>query len=230
MDNGRHNVIARFDEIALDYDFQRKKLIPCFDDFYNIAVSLAATAKDSPTILDIGAGTGLFSAFLLEKYPEANVTLIDISEKMLEVAKKRFNDRPNVTYIADDYTTHDYSGSFDIVISSLSIHHLTDIEKKALYKKIYSLLNDDGVMVNADQVLGSTPYLETLYKEDWKQKVERSGLPEKAILSAYERTKLDKMSPLDEQLSWLKEAGFADVDCMYKYFNFVVMFGRKTPG
>ncbi len=45
--------------------------------------------------------------------------------------------------------------------------------------------------------------------------------------ASYERTKLDKMATLDQQLSWLTEIGFADVDCMYKYYNFVVMFARK---
>lgn len=230
MENGRENVMARFNEIALDYDRQRQMLIPCFDDFYSIAAAAAASAKVSPHILDIGAGTGLFSAFMLEKYPGAHLTLIDISDKMLEVAQSRFERHPKVAYVADDYTKHEFSGSFDIVVSSLSIHHLSDIEKKELYRKAYALLNPGGVFVNADQVLGSTPYLETLYKDDWKMKVEASGLPREARSAAYERTKLDKMAPLDAQLGWLTEAGFADVDCIYKYYNFVVMFGRKTSG
>ncbi|BAU27289.1 tRNA (cmo5U34)-methyltransferase [Aneurinibacillus soli] len=227
MENRRENVMTKFDEIASKYDEQRKKLIPCFDDFYSIAVSVAKAANDSPNILDVGAGTGLLSAFILEKYPQANVTLIDISEKMLEVAKVRFEKYQNVTYIVDDYTKHDFTEKFDVVISSLSIHHLTGIEKKGLYERIFSWLKADGVFVNADQVLGSTPYIDELYKTDWKQKVESSGMDRHEIISTYERTKLDKMSTLNEQLDWLKEAGFSDADCVYKYFNFVVLYGRK---
>jgi tRNA (cmo5U34)-methyltransferase len=83
------------------------------------------------------------------------------------------------------------------------------------------------VFINADQVLGSTPFLETLYKKDWKRKVENSALTTEDLQSAYERTKLDKMARLEDQLNWLEEAGFSDVDCVYKYFSFVVMFGRK---
>ncbi|WCN38803.1 class I SAM-dependent methyltransferase [Aneurinibacillus uraniidurans] len=227
MEHKRANVMAKFDEIASKYDEQRKKLIPCFDDFYSIAVSAAKTANDSPNILDVGAGTGLLSDFVMEKYPKASLTLVDISEKMLEMARVRFEKYPNVTYIVDDYTKHDFTEKFDVVISSLSIHHLTDMEKKNLYERIFSLLKADGVFVNADQVLGSTSYIDELYKTDWKQKVENSGLARQEIMSAYERTKLDKMSTLEEQISWLKEAGFSDVDCMYKYFNFVVLYGRK---
>lgn len=227
MENNRSKVMVKFDQIAGDYDNQRRKLIPCFDDFYDIPVSIVDTINDSPNILDIGAGTGLFSAKMLEKYPKANVTLIDISEKMLEVAKSRFNNNSNVKYIVDDYTKHEFKGAFDIVISSLSIHHLTDTEKKNLYAKIFSIMTRNGWFLNADQVLGTTPYIEALYKLDWQKKVESSGLSKVEILSAYERTKLDKMSTLDDQLNWLKAVGFSDVDCIYKYFNFVVLFGRK---
>jgi tRNA (cmo5U34)-methyltransferase len=227
MDDNRNEVIVRFDEIATNYDNQRSKLIPCFVDFYHVPVAIASTAVESPNILDIGAGTGLFSSFMLEKYPKANMTLIDISEKMLEVANSRFKNNSNVKYIVDDYTKHKFEDTFDIVISSLSIHHLTDADKKDLYNKIFSIMKENSLFINADQVLGNTPYLETVYKEDWKKKIESSGLSKTEIMSAYERTSLDKMSTLDVQIAWLKEIGFSDVDCIYKYFNFVVLMGRK---
>ncbi|MEW9670076.1 class I SAM-dependent methyltransferase [Ammoniphilus sp. 3BR4] len=227
MEHKPSKVRIEFDQIAGDYDKQRRKLIPCFDDFYQIPVSIAETNSDSPNILDIGAGTGLFSAKMLEKHPRANVTLIDISEKMLEVAKSRFHNKSNVKYIVDDYIKHEFKDTFDIVISSLSIHHLTDTEKKDLYAKVFSILTPHGIFLNADQVLGSTPFIESLYKLDWQKKVESSGLSKDEILSAYERTKLDKMSTLGDQLNWLQSVGFSDVDCIYKYFNFVVLFGRK---
>lgn len=227
MDFERSDVKVKFNENASQYDGQRKKLIPCFDDFYSIAISIAETNTDSPNILDIGAGTGLLSSLILEKFPNANVTLIDLSEKMLDVAKERFKANPNVTYIIDDYTKYEFDKKYDAVISSLSIHHLTGDDKRQLYHNIYSGLNKKGVFINADQVLGGTPYIESLYKRDWKYKVENSGLSKEEILSAYERAKLDKMSTLEDQMNWLKDAGFLDVDCVYKYFNFIVLFGRK---
>lgn len=146
---------------------------------------------------------------------------------MLDVARERFKSNPNLTYIVDDYTKHKFDKKYDVVISSLSIHHLTGDEKKQLYHNIYSSLNENGVFINADQVLGGTPYIESLYKRDWKYKVENSGLSEEEICLAYERAKLDKMSTLEDQINWLNDSGFLDVDCVYKYFNFVVLFGRK---
>ncbi|MBN6189053.1 class I SAM-dependent methyltransferase [Aneurinibacillus sp. BA2021] len=227
MERERNQVMEQFNEIAQHYDQQRRKLIPCFDDFYSIPVTIAETKSESPTILDIGAGTGLLSARMLEKYPNASITLIDLSEKMLDMAALRFEQRSQVKYIVGDYTTYEFADTFDIVISSLSIHHLMDGEKKALYHKVFSIMKQDGIFINADQVLGSSPYIESLYTGDWKKKIEQSGLTREEIASAYERTALDKMSTLEDQMMWLKEAGFTDVDCIYKYFNFVVLFGRK---
>lgn len=226
--NSKESIIQKFNENAEKYDSQRRKLIPCFDDFYSIPISIMEHHSSAPTVLDIGAGTGLFASFILNKFPEAKVTLIDISEKMINVAKERFSDFSNINYIVADYTSYEFENKFDIIVSSLSIHHLTDTEKKNLYSQIYNSLNDGGIFVNADQVLGHTASLEKLYKDDWKNKIEKSGLTEEEIFSAYERTKLDKMATLTDQLNWLEESGFNDVDCIYKYFNFVVMYGRKT--
>ncbi|WNS77725.1 class I SAM-dependent methyltransferase [Domibacillus sp. DTU_2020_1001157_1_SI_ALB_TIR_016] len=140
--------------------------------------------------------------------------MFDLSEKMIDVAKERFARDEDVDYIIADYTDYTFDRNYDLVISSLSIHHLPDEEKKKLYQRIFSFLNSGGVFVNADQVLGDTPFIESLYKEDWRNKVERSGLSLQEIEAAYERTKLDKMSTLEEQLCWLKESGFHDVDCL----------------
>ncbi|MFD0696972.1 class I SAM-dependent methyltransferase [Paenibacillus sp. GCM10027628] len=229
MNDAKHNPIqARFDEIASKYDSQRRKLIPCFDEYYQIAASLIPSGSKAPHILDLGAGTGLFSSLVSAQHPDASFTLIDLSEGMLDIAKQRFGaESPNFKYITADYSRFDYADSYDCIISSLSIHHLEDHEKYDLYHRIFKLLKPGGVFVNADQVLGSSPFLENLYRSDWEGKIEATDLSREALQAAYERTKLDKMATLDHQLNWLREAGFVDVDCVYKYYNFVVMHGRK---
>ncbi|MGV8077511.1 MAG: class I SAM-dependent methyltransferase [Methanosarcina sp.] len=217
----------QFDDISKKYDEQRKKFIPCFDDFYGVSVSLTSVDKENPNILDVGAGTGLLSAFLMEKYPKASFTLIDLSEKMLDIAKDRFRSSPNVKYIIGDYSKYDFVEKYDMVVSALSIHHLEGEEKKRFYKKTYSMLKQNGIFINADLVYGETPFIENLNKTIWKQYIEGSGLPKEEILAGYERSKLDKESKLDQQIDWLKEVGFCDVSCIYKFYHFAVMFGRK---
>jgi len=79
-----------FDAIATEYDAQRVYVIPEMQKFYDVAVWSADNLTKNPDILDIGAGTGLLSALILQKFPSANLTLMDIFENMLKVARQRF--------------------------------------------------------------------------------------------------------------------------------------------
>ena len=217
----------KFNENAEKYDKIRKLIIPCFDDLYNITKNLADSKKDRPHILDLGAGTGLLTKYLFEKYPEAEFTLLDMSEEMLKVAKNRFRNYNNFKYITADYTTHNFNNTFDIIVSSLSIHHLEDINKKKLYKTIYNTLNPEGIFLNVDQVIGSTPNIDKTYQRNWMEKIDENKFtgPEKD--TAIERMKFDKPATLDDNLKWLRDCGFEDVDIYYKYYNFCIFYAKK---
>ncbi len=118
--------------------------------------------------MDLGAGTGLFSKHVLEKYPQANFVLYDLADKMLEVAKDRFQSTPaQFEYVVGDYRTLQVTHDFDLVISSLSIHHLTDDEKQDLFRSIYGVLRKPGLFINIDQIRGETAYLREVYWNFW---------------------------------------------------------------
>lgn len=223
------NIKKGFDEGAKDYDSARKQLIPCFDDFYGAALNIIPFLKaDNINVLDLGAGTGLFSSLVAQHYPNAEFTLYDLSNSMLEEAKKRFKkSNIKVNYVTIDYSANAIQGKYDLIISALSIHHLTDNQKELLFKKIYSNLNDNGLFINADQVLGETPFIEKSYRHAWLKKVKEKGVTASALASALERMKEDKMSTLSHQLNWLKHAKFKEVNCWYKNDSFVVFSGRK---
>lgn len=87
-------ILERFNQVAEKYDEQRKLFIPCFDDYYGTSITfLSKIRNDFRDILDLGAGTGLLTKYLYEKYPNANYTLVDISDQMLEIARQRFKGR-----------------------------------------------------------------------------------------------------------------------------------------
>ena len=111
--------------------------------------------------------------------------------------------------------------------SSLSIHHLEEDKKKNLYNTIYSLLNDGGIFINADQMLSPDKEIEELFIRLWKEDILNSGLELEEAEKAFERMKLDKPSKLSDQLQWLKNAGFIKSDCLYKYRNFCTIYGKK---
>ncbi|HEU0228397.1 MAG TPA: class I SAM-dependent methyltransferase [Arachidicoccus soli] len=217
-----------FNAISEKYDKQRPLLIPCFKDFYGIALELSNDVSTIQNILDIGAGTGLMSALYAEKYPHANITLVDISADMLKKAKDRFQGNDKINFLQADLSTTDFeTEKYDLVVSGLAIHHLSNKLKQILYRKIYNALRPEGLFINADQVKGATDFSEKIYTENWRNHVLASSLTVEEKQSAFERVKLDIMAPLDEQLIWLYNAGFSEANCFYQYFNFVVFAGKK---
>jgi tRNA (cmo5U34)-methyltransferase len=217
-----------FDTIAAEYDAQRKYIIPLMDEFYGAAIWAAESPGKNPAILDIGAGTGLLSALMLAKFPTASLTLMDISGKMLDVARERFADRKDIRFIVSDYSKAELGGPYDIICSALSIHHLGPEEKRQLFHRIYASLPPGGIFVNADQADGETPYFRERYLEYWNEFLQSGPLNDgqhREILKR--RDTLDRNEKLTVQLSWLRECGFTDVDVVWKNRTFIVTFARK---
>ena len=215
-----------FNKTIAYYDDWMKKALPNYNDLFGSALAVLPFPVDKPIrVLDLGAGTGLFSKHVLTKYPHADFVLCDVADKMLDVARQRFADQPQrFKYQVLDYRRLAVHAEYDLVISSLSIHHLEHPEKRALFGSIYDALKPDGVFINIDQVRGETPNLQKLYWQHWLDQVRSVEKDEARIRESIDRrTTYDKDALMADQLAWLKEAGFTDVDCVYKNF-FVGVF------
>ncbi len=107
--------------------------------------------QDTTKILDLGAGTGLELIHVFELYPNASVTVIDISENMLKKLSKRdFADQ--VKMICGDFFEIDFGDNYDAVISTSALHHFKPEEKIILYQKILKCLKGNGLFLNCDKV------------------------------------------------------------------------------
>jgi tRNA (cmo5U34)-methyltransferase len=218
-----------FDRAAEDYDRARRQLVPCFDDFYGTVLDLIPRDREAAVrILDLGAGTGLLAALVAEAFPRADFTLVDISDAMLERARRRFAAEPTRFHFrALDFEKEPLPGEYDVVVSALSIHHVDDGAKRGLFQRVYDVLRQEGIFINADQVLGATPEIDREYHRAWLRQVRSKGVSEDDLAAALERMGEDKMSTLGSQMKWLEDAGFEMVDCWYKSHGFVVYSGRK---
>ena len=221
-------IAENFSEIAKQYDEQRRMFIPCFDDYYGLSVSfLKKTRNDINEILDLGAGTGLLTKRLYDKYPNANYTLVDISEQMLEVARKRFAGLANFKYLISDYSKDLPRGKFDLITSALSFHHIENEDKLLLYSNIYNSLEDNGCLLNLDQFNAATQEMNQRYNEYWYDYINASGITSEGNESLRKRRELDRENTIDETKSMLAKIGFRNIECIYNYLKFGVIFAEK---
>ena len=226
------SVGAMFGQAAWDYDRARRQLVPDLDRFYGAVLeSVPFEGEEEIRVLDLGAGTGLLSAMVAGRFPRSRVTLVDLSVEMLRVARRRFAGEPG----RFEFRTMDYarkplpriSGGYDLVVSALSVHHLTHGDKKELFEKVRDSLAVGGHFVNADQISGETPEEERLYGEWWLRRVREAGVSEEDLAAALSRMRADRNATLGAQLGWLQEAGFEGIRCGYKDHRFAVYNGKK---
>jgi SAM-dependent methyltransferase len=167
-------------------------------------------------VLDLGTGDGRLLALVRAEHPATDAVAIDFSPAMLDAAKKRFGDDPSVTLVIhnlDDPLPE--LGTFDAVVSCFAIHHLVHERKRALYSEIYDRLNAGGVFCNLEHVASPTPRLHREFLHGIGYTVETEDPS-------------NKLLDLETQLGWLREIGFVDVDCHWKWRELALLAGSNS--
>ncbi len=227
LDPHTAHVTAAFDAHAADYDASRRRLVPSFEPFYGTAVEAIGLTGLSPRrVLDLGAGTGLLSQFVRAAYPEAELTLLDGSAPMLDRARDALGEE-RVTYLHADLGDPLPAGPWDAIVSSLAIHHLADAAKRQLMARIHAALAPGGVFVNAEQVAGPTGRLTALYADWHERRARAAGSDDAEWSAALGRMRFDRHASVEDQLAWLRAAGFADADCVFRDPRFAVLVALK---
>ncbi len=219
-----------FDRSVAYYDNWIRTALPGYDAIFAAALDMLPFSNDAPLrVLDLGAGTGLFSQHVVGEFPLAHFTLYDLAPKMLALAAERFREcAGQFEFVEKDFRLLASAEMFDVVISSLSIHHLTANEKRQLFAAIFRSVRTGGVFVNVDQIKAPSPEMQQFYWERWLADVRAKGADEAQIQASIQRrTDYDQDDTLIHQLSWLSDAGFASVDCVYKDFFMGVFYARK---
>ena len=223
-----NDIQTQFNRVAKDYDQNRRRFIPCFDEFYAGATGFLAASIAAPKrVLDLGAGTGLLAAYWLQHFPQAEYVLVDVAEDMLRQAEVRFAGCANVSRLVLDYTQRLPEGDFDAIISALSIHHLEDADKAQLFARIHAKLPAGGLFVNYDQFCAETPEMSRWFDAHWHAQIAQSGLSAQEMARWQERKKLDRECSEQAQAAMLRRAGFTLVQGIYSCRKFVVLAAIK---
>lgn len=173
-------------------------------------------APGTRRILDLGTGNGRLLAIVRERHPDTEAVAVDFSPAMLDAARKRFANDSRISVIEHNMDAPlPALGKFDAVISSFAIHHLVHERKRALYAEIYSLLDAGGVFCNLEHVASPTGRLHEEF-------LHRIGF------TVESEDPSNKLLDVETQLGWLRETGFVDVDCQWKWRELALLTGARA--
>lgn len=176
---------------------------------------LEEVPRDAARILDLGSGDGRLLALLLLACPTANGVAVDFSPPMLEKLRQRFQSQPRVQVVAHDLEQPlPALGAFDVVVSSFAIHHLPHHRKRELYQEVWTVLEPGGLFANLEHV--ASPSLA----------VHERFLNALGI-TAEQEDRSNQLLDVETQLRWLREIGFAEVDCYWKWRELALLVGKR---
>ena len=205
------------------------------DAAWNMELMTEAIARRYPalqSVLDIGCGAGNYSVKLSKKIPAADVTLVDLSQPMLDRALERVSAETSgkVTTRKGDFRTVDFgSEKFDVIIATAVLHHLRDdSDWEAAFRKLFGLLKEGGSIWIFDLVQqADTSLQEYVYQDLYGQYI--TGLKDEAYrehVFAYIE-KEDSPRSLIYQLQLLEKVGFTSTDVLHKNLCFASFVGFK---
>lgn len=186
---------------------------------------------DTPIrVLDVGSGHGVVAAAVLDAFPNASAVGLDVSEAMMEIGRERMSRfgerfRYHAGDFADGTLPADLPDLFEVVVSARAIHHLPPEGKRRLYAGILAHLAPGGCFFNIDNMRPRDDFLRELYRRG-PDPVRPVRDPDQTLRPPGTGSS-EHPDPMEEQLGWLREAGFNHVDCLWKQFGRSMIAGFK---
>ncbi|MGH2865421.1 MAG: class I SAM-dependent methyltransferase [Solirubrobacteraceae bacterium] len=224
------------EELAASFAERRRILIPLLELQEEVFRRLfARSARSVGRFLDIGAGAGAISELMLDAHPEALGVLVDFSEPMLARAGVNLARHPGRSQIlTGDLNGPSWRatlprGRYDAIVSGFAIHHLAPERKPALFAEIFELLEPGCMFVNMDYVAIDGP-LRGLFDEEMHANAIRAERESGGAAHEHEvdlEDDDDRPDSLEDQLRWLQEAGFEQVEVHFKWAEAAIFGGAR---
>jgi len=226
-----HSVEHHLAVHAEEYDAGIRKFVPQYDAMLDAVADALAEHLPRPDarVLDLGAGTGSLSHRLATKFDRITLTLLDADPKMLAQAKTRLAPfAARVTFV--EGTFQGALPACDVAVASLSLHHVHTTEaRQATYRAIHRLLPAGGVLVNADAMLPLAPELREPLMRRWAAHLVAHGCTEAEAFAHFDQwANEDRYYGVEQELDWLRAAGFAQVDVRWRGNPTCVLLARKS--
>lgn len=217
-----------FDSLADGYTTTIERCFPRYREMLWSVLDYLPRANSYRRILELGCGTGNLSSLLIERFPKSEIVLVDISADSIDACRERFaGDRLECRQA--DFRDLEFAGSeFDLVVSSISVHHLDAAEKQRLFSRVHGWLNESGVFAYADQHAGDTDETTEHHHRNWKSLSMAAGSTEEEWeMWMKHQAEHDHLDTLLSQIDWLRQCGFSSVDCTWRYLLWATLLCQK---
>ncbi len=196
-----------------------------------ITTVAARTSPDATHVLDIGCGAGNYTLKLLERLPDINVTLIDLSKPMLDRALQRIGAvfEGNIMALQGDIRKLSLPDRhYDIIMAAAVFHHLReDAEWEAVFGKCYAALKPGGSLWISDLIAHDDPTVQAVMWQRYGEYLTQlKGETYRDQVFGYIEQE-DTPRPLLYQLHLLKQVGFCSVEVLHKNVVFAAFGGIK---
>jgi cyclopropane fatty-acyl-phospholipid synthase-like methyltransferase len=231
------------EEVASVFRRERRTVIPLLDLQEDLVRRLLEASPHQVTrFLDVGAGDGAMSELVLSIYPDAEAVLVDFSEPMLEGVERRLaGGGARWQIVRGDLSQAGWrealpAGNYGAAVSALAIHHLSSARKRALFAELFQLLEPGAMFVNMDYTLIEGPLrglwdaqlLANAVHAEHQRRGSRSEAEVERDL--FDDSEDDRPDSVEEQLQWLRDAGFERVELHFKWAEAAIFSGVKPDG
>lgn len=182
--------------------------------------------ENSNKLIDLGIGTGLELKEIFNRFPNIQITGVDISKKMLEKLKENYHNK-DIDLYHMNYLQHEFKKDYyDVALSVMTLHHYTREIKIDLYKKIVECLLSKGVYIECDYMISEAECANPQLKEDYFMS-EYKRLRKEQGLSKNVHYHYDIPYSVSNQIKMLKESGFQVVEEIWRKKNTVILIAKK---
>lgn len=222
----QEQVKEHFSKQADIYEELMVKLIPQYLEQHQIIFDLLPEDDKEYRALDLGCGNGILSELVFRKLPNAYVVGFDLTENMLTAFEKKLSAHTGkFSVVQGDYRTDAFGNGYDIILASLTMHHLTRKERELFYHKLYSALNSNGLLIARDIIIDENQSVAQEQYSYWKRFMQSQG--EDPEFWYAKHTEKDCPVTLTDHFSWLRRAGFSQVACQWRLYNFAITTARR---
>jgi len=221
--------VGRHLRIALDeYDARIRTFVPHYEEMIDrVADALHLVDAAHPTVVDLGIGTGALARACLAVRPDTRLIGIDADAQMLDTARARLGGMENVQLIEANFVEHALPAA-DAFVACIALHHIREpAAKQKFYGRVFECLRPGGVLISADCFPGALPALALRHHEAWLAHLEHSYPRSEAEAYLRAWAEEDIYFALEDELTWLRRAGFRP-EVLWRREGFAVVAAVRT--